>query len=159
MVRKNENRISILAPRMWGDKTSTLVIIFKIISILAPRMWGDKQILLVDCIVYQISILAPRMWGDLRFVLCHARITISILAPRMWGDNWRKLCWGLEQRFQSSPHVCEATFFYHKDYPPFLNFNPRPTYVRRPNELRKITVSVNFNPRPTYVRRRLQTFL
>ena len=102
------------------------------ISILAPRMWGDDT---VDNRVTDIWHFNPRptyvrrqmlgiMWEDIDL--------ISILAPRMWGDLADFTPKEASLIFQSSPHVCEATACTVCQLYKLRNFNPRPTYVRRP---------------------------
>ena len=140
------------------------------ISILAPRMWGDGNVKYKN-VNMEISILAPRMWGDKWSISNISRNhDISILAPRMWGDDGIITQEEFDAKFQSSPHVCEATtknsiilnlidisilaprmwgdiaYIYYNLI--FIDFNPRPTYVRRRNKIAEIQTGGQFQSSP-----------
>ena len=109
------------------------------ISILAPRMWGDDT---VDNRVTDIWHFNPRPTYVRRLKADYIQadyIIISILAPRMWGDASSMKSDIKKGWFQSSPHVCEATSSDEVRCPQCGNFNPRPTYVRRPPELKHLS--------------------
>ena len=124
-------RISILAPRMWGDPVKITIKIEAMISILAPRMWGDAQLQLFPLLLW-IFQSSPHVCEATMYWLPQAVLDeISILAPRMWGDVHYKENFVKKGIFQSSPHVCEATAINQTYACLKVDFNPRPTYVRR----------------------------
>ena len=126
------------------------------ISIHAPRMWGDK-IEGKKGKVNPISILAPRMWGDLLHRLPHRLLIIFQSSPHVCEATKLRAKKARLILFQSSPHVCEATARYDYGRSRNINFNPRPTYVRRRRIVSCFFVYQYFNPRPTYVRRLILT--
>ena len=94
---------------MWGDRGIVLTQKTKLLFQSSPHVCEATIRKSFYSKTSRISILAPRMWGDKGDTVMKKISKISILAPRMWGDDNTIKVILPYLKFQSSPHVCEAT--------------------------------------------------